>query len=324
LLFLLLLSTIATLAAGCGTAKPPQPPRVGYLGFGAYTAGFADLTDAFRAGLAELGYVEGRNIIVEYRYAEGQTDRLEPYLDELLKIPVDVVVLADSLTIPIAKRKTSKVPIVMAVSGDPVGEGFAASLARPGGNITGLSNLSGMLSGKRVELLRDAVPTVSRLAVLGNPDNPTDARQLEETALAAQALALDTYTYRVRTPDEIDQAFADMPAQEIQGVLVLPSPLTTRERVRIARLALDARLPSIFGLSEGVQAGGLMSYGPDRKAMFYRVASYVDKIVRGTAPGMIPVEQPTRFELTLNLKTASALELSIPERILMQVSDVVR
>lgn len=309
-------------------ASPTTPsahvPRIGYLYFGAPPPPPVPTIEAFREGLAALGYTEGSNILVEYRYAAGARDRLPALAAELVALPVDVLVVADAFSIPIAREATSTIPIVMAVSGDPVAEGFAASLARPGGNLTGLSNMSPTLSGKRVELLKEAVPTLQRLAVLGSSNNPTAQAQREETLAAARALGLEGWSVDVQQAQDLAPAFAALSADGAEGLLVLPDPLTSRERRRIIALAAEYGLPAIYGIGEFVADGGLMAYGPDRNAMFRRAAAYVDKILRGEQPGSLPIEQPMRFELAINLPTAEALGLHLSPRLLRDAAIVMR
>jgi putative ABC transport system substrate-binding protein len=336
---LLGLAMIIGLAFGCTSPAVPisrphpsssparsqhTPPRVGYLAFGSPVSAMLDLTGAFQQGLADMGYVDRQNVQLEIRYAEGNTDRLDALITELLAVPVDILVVADAITIPLARRATSSVPIVMAVSGDPVNEGLVASLGHPGGNITGLSNMSSTLSAKRVELLQASVPDLSQLAVLVNINNPTGQIQLQETLRGAQSLGIQAHAFPAQTPDDISRAFETMRANGTDGLIALPDAVTSRERVRIARSALEAGIPTIFGIREAVEAGALLAYGPDRKAMFQRTAVYVDKIIRGADPATLPIEQPTRFELVLNLATAETLGLTVPDRLLLDAAEIIR
>jgi putative ABC transport system substrate-binding protein len=309
-----------------GAVASPGPgrlPHVGYLYFGAAPPAYSALTEAFLQGLADLGYVDGQNVAVDSRYANGQRERLPALIAELVQVPVDVLVLADSISIPIAQATTSTIPIVMAISGDPVAEGIVPSLARPGGNVTGLSNMSSTLSGKRVEYLKEAAPGTSRLAVLVNPDSPTSGLQVEETAAAAHAFGVQIQALSVRRAEDLAPAFDAAVSERADGLLVLPDPVTSRERDRIVAFAAEASLPGMYGPSEFVQAGGLIAYGPDRAAMFRRAAAYVDRILKGARAGELPIEQPTRFELALNLKTAEALGLTVPRNILLDATEVV-
>ncbi len=301
-----------------------NPPRVGYLYFGSGPPAYSALTEAFQQGLGELGYVDGQNIVIEYRYAEGRRERLASLVADLVQLPVDVLVLADAVSIPIAQAATETIPIVMAVSGDPVAEGIVGSLARPGKNVTGLSNMSSTLSGKRVELLKEAVPSIARVGVFVNPENPTGTLQLNETIEAARALGVEMQPLSVSRSEDLESVFEAAVTTHVDGLLALPDPVTSRERNRIVAFAAQQGLPGMYGTSEFVQAGGLMAYGPDRRAMFRRAAAYVDRILKGARAGELPIEQPTRFELTLNLRTAEALGLSIPERILLDATAVVR
>jgi ABC-type uncharacterized transport system substrate-binding protein len=300
-------------------------PRLGLLIPSAVSA-VASRLEAFRHGLRDLGYVEGRTITLEYRFADGQADRLPALVAELVRLPVDVLVADGTVALRAAQHATTTIPIVMAVSGDPVGAGLVASLARPGGNITGLSSRAPEVSGKRLEFLKEAVPHLSRVAALWHRDAPVGP-YLKETEAAAQALGLQLHALEVRSPDEFDQAFAAMTRAQADALLVLPSAqFFSHQRVaeRVAELATTHQLPTMFGNREVVEAGGLMSYGPNYDEFYRRAATYVDKILKGTTPADLPVEQPMKFELVLNLKTAKALGITIPPILLFQADAVLQ
>jgi putative ABC transport system substrate-binding protein len=298
-------------------------PRLGLLIPGSSSA-FAPRIEAFRHGLRDLGYVEGRNITIEYRFAEGQYDRLPELVAELIRLHVDIMVTDGEEAILAAQHATTTIPIVMAVSSDPVGIGFVASLARPGGNITGLSFMLTEVSGKRLELLQEAVPKLSHVAVLWNPTNPNSTLGFKETQTAAHALGLPLQSLEVRGPDEFDQAFAAMTREHADALVVLSNPLFFGHRRQLAELAVKHRLPAIFLFREYVEAGGLMAYGANLNAMYRRAAYYVDRILKGTKPADLPVEQPVKFELVINLKTAQALDLTIPPTLLFQADEVIK
>jgi ABC-type uncharacterized transport system substrate-binding protein len=296
--------------------------RVGYLdGTSANTT--PALLEAFRDGLRELGYIEGKNLVMEYRWAEGRYEQLPSMAAELARIPVDVIVCVGDPVILAAKQASSTIPIVMASVGDPLGRGFVASLARPGGNITGVSNLAVALSGKWLEILKETVPTLSHVAVLRNADNPTHALFWAEALRAARDLSLNVRSVEVRRADDIDISFASMLREHVGAFIVLPDPMLTGQRVHIADLAARGRLPGIAAFRELVQAGGLMAYGPSLAANRRRAAAYVDKILKGAKPADLPVEQPTKFDFIVNLKTAKALGLTIPPSLLQRADQVI-
>jgi putative ABC transport system substrate-binding protein len=300
-----------------------QVPRLGLLMPGSSSA-FASRIEAFRQGLRDLGYVEGHHITLEYRFAEGQADRLSALVAELVRLPVDVLVVDGTAAIRSAQQATTMIPIVMAVSSDPVGAGLVASLAHPGGHTTGLAGLTPELSGKRLEILKEAVPTMSRVATLWHQDAPVAPLLLKETQAAAQALGLQLQAWEVRGPDEFDQAFAAMTREHADALVVIPSGLFSSHYRQLAELAVRNRLPSMREVHEYVDAGGLMSYGPSRADMFQHAAGYVHKILKGVKPADLPVEQPTTFELVINLKAAQALGLTIPPALLFQADEVLR
>jgi putative ABC transport system substrate-binding protein len=292
--------------------------RVGYLSPG---PGYP--FEAFRDGLRELGYVEGRNIVIEYRSAEGNPQRLPQLAADLVQLRVDVIVTATTAATQAAQRATTTIPIVFALADNPVGLGFVASVARPGGNITGLTGLMVELTAKRLELIKEALPKVTRVAVLSSP-YPFSPAALKEAEEAGRPLGLQLDAIEVRQPAELDAAFARMTTRKAQAVLVLPHPMFVAQRKRIAELAAKHRLPAIYHLKEFVEVGGLMSYSPDVAHMSRQAAVYVDRILKGAKPGDLPVEQPTKFELVVNVRTAKALGIPIPESILMRADVVIK
>jgi putative tryptophan/tyrosine transport system substrate-binding protein len=297
--------------------------RIGYLTAGSVTAN-PRVLEAFRQGLRELGWVEGQNIVIEYRSAEGRFDRLPELAAELVRLKVDVVVAAPTPAALAAKHTTGMVPIVGVSLTDPVGLGLIASLARPGGNVTGVSYSVGTdIFGKDLELLKEAVPTVRRVAILSNPDGPSQPLTIRNIKAAAQSLGLQLQLVEARGPGDFDGAFAAMARERVGALLVVTDPVFIPHRARLVNLAAKNGLPSIFTQKADVEAGGLMSYGPDFADMYRRAATYVDKILKGAKPGDLPVEQPTKFELVINLKTAKALGLAIPPSLLARADQVI-
>jgi putative ABC transport system substrate-binding protein len=314
------------LLAGCGVGPPhsrraAHVPRIGYLVFG--RAGPSTWDDAFRQGLAELGYVEGGNLAIEWRFT--QRAELVPGLAaELVRLPVDLIVAAGG-AVNVAKDATAMIPIVMPVSGDPVGQGLVASLARPGGNITGLTTLSSSeLARKRLQLLKEVAPEASRVAVLWNPGNPGKAIEFQQAQAAAAALGLTLHSLEVRGPDDFDGAFGAAAAGHADALNALSEALINDHAARIAHFALAGRLPSVFELRELADAGGLMSYGPNVHDLFRRAAAYVDRILKGANPADLPVEQPTKFDFVLNLRTAQALGRIIPQSAPQQATELIQ
>ena len=277
----------------------------------------------FIEGLRDLGYVEGQNITIERRSSEGKYERLSGLAAELVRLKVDVIVAPANENVVAAKQATRTIPIVMAGSGDPVGSGLVASLARPGGNVTGLSISAPGLAGKQLQLLKEIVPTVSKVAVHSNPTNRAVHSLLEEAKIAAQSLGVQLQILEARGPDEFQGAFAAMARERAGALLVFSDGMLLLHRTRIADFAAKGRLPAMYGRSEFVDAGGLMSYAPSLGDNLRRAASYVDKILKGAKPADLPVEQPTKFDLVLNLKTATALGLTIPPSLLLQAYRVV-
>jgi putative ABC transport system substrate-binding protein len=273
--------------------------------------------------MRDLGYVEGRSFVLELRYGEGRPERLPEVARELVGLKLDVIVAAGDLATAAVKRHTQTTPIVMVNTTDPVGTGLVASLARPGGNITGLTNISSELSGKRLELLKEAVPGLSRVAVLWNPDIRGAVLDYKGTESAARALRLEPQSVEVSHAEDFDRAFSAVTSQRAQAIVVLPNPLGFANRPRIASFAHRNRLPSMYPQREYADAGGLMSYGPSLSDLFRRAATYVDKILSGAKPDL-PVEQPTKFELVINLKTAKTLGLTIPQPLLRRADEVIQ
>jgi putative ABC transport system substrate-binding protein len=320
--------TLSLLAmALAATAQPVgKVHRIGRLNAGVPPAGPDPQLEAFRQGLRDLSYIEGQNILIESRYAEGQEDRLPALAAELVRLPVDVLVAAGTTAIQAAQHATRTIPIVMAVAVDPVAQGFVASLARPGGNITGLSAMQQDLPGKQLELLTAMVPTASRIAVLMNPANTGNVLQMREVQRAAQGAGVQLYVLEVRSPDDLQRVFAALPQEGVHALFILTDALllnTSRADV-LAALALQSRMPAMYGWRRFVEAGGLMSYGPSSPGIHYRAAYYVDRLLQGTPPAELPVEQPTKFELVLNLKTAQALGLTIPPHLLVLADEVLK
>jgi putative tryptophan/tyrosine transport system substrate-binding protein len=301
-------------------ARAQQPAKLPIIGFlGAATASArSQWVAAFVQRLHELGWIQGRTVAIEYRWAEGRSERFAEIAAEFVRLKVDVIITYATPPAIAAKEATAVIPIVCAVMGDPVGAGLVASLPRPGGNVTGLSNQSADLAGKRVEHLREVVPGLRRLAVLANVSNPVSGVEMGEV----QALGLDVVTLEIRRGEDIAPAFETLKGRA-QAVYVAGDPLMITNRVRINTLALGARLPTTYNQREFVEAGGLMSYGPNFPDLFRRAGDYVDKILRGTKPADIPVEQPTKFDLVINLTTAKALGLEVPPTLLARADEVI-
>ena len=278
---------------------------------------------AFRVGLHDLGWVEGKNITIEYRYAEGQSDRLPDLAADLVRLKVDVIVASAPPDALAAQKATRAIPIVLANAGEPVAMGLVESLARPGGNITGLSPMNVELVGKRLELLREILPKLSRVAVLWNPQGPGSPFYWKEIQLPARQLGIQLHSLEVRSPNDFDQAFEAATRARAGALFVAPDPVIVTNLRRIAGLAAKSRLPSIFHFPEFADAGGLVTYAADRADMFRRAATYVDKILKGAKPGDLPVDQATKFELVINMKTAKALGITIPQSVLVRADRVI-
>jgi putative tryptophan/tyrosine transport system substrate-binding protein len=306
------------------TARAQQPPkvaRIGFLGFGPASA-WARRVEALRAGLRDLGYVEGKNLGIEFRWAES-AEQLPELAAELVRMNVDVIFAPASTFVEPARQATKTIPIVFATHADPVGIGHVASLARPGGNITGLSMLLTELAAKELEILHEVVPRATRIGVLWNPTTPSHPPAVKAVAAAGEKLGVVLHMMPVRTVEDFEGIFATMTQERVGGFLVIASPLTTARRATLAELALKHRLPGMFGTKENVEAGGLMSYGADLNDLWHRAAIYIDKILKGTRPADLPVEQASKYELVINLKTAKALGLDIPPALLVRADEVI-
>jgi len=321
--FWLLTTVLLTTAPLADAQQRAKIPRIGYL-HGASLSTMAARNEAFQQGLRELGYVEGKNILIEWRYAEGKPDRLPALAAELVRLKVDIIVSAGAAVTRAAKEATTTIPIVMTNEADPVGTGVVASLARPGGNITGLSTLSPELSGKQLELLKEVVPRLSSMAVLGTSTNPGYAQTLKEIELAAGALKVKLQYLDVLDPKDVDAAFRAAIKGRAGALLVLPSSVLISQRTQIVDLALKNRLPAIYNRRDYVEDGGLMTYSTSLTDLDRRAATFVDKILKGTKPADIPVEQPIKFEFIVNLKTAKQIGLTIPPNVLVRADKVIR
>jgi putative ABC transport system substrate-binding protein len=324
-------STLTAAAlVGCATIALAQQPkksvRIGYLSSGNPTSE-SPRSDGIRQRLRELGYVEGQNVVIEYRHAEGKTERLTQLAAELVHLKVDIIVVTGGLrTNQAAMKATKAIPIVIAGQGlDPVEAGIVKSLAHPGGNVTGITNISGDLGGKRLEVLKEAVDKVTRVDVLYNLTNRSNERELkDELPPAARALKLTLQPRGVRGADDFDRVFVEIGKRRPDALYVLGSPLMRPNRKRIVNFALKSRLPSMHTNTEAVEAGGLMSYGADVADSYRQVAWYIDKILKGTRPADLPVQQPTRFEFVVNLKTAKQIGLIIPQSVLYRANRVIK
>jgi ABC-type uncharacterized transport system substrate-binding protein len=322
---LLIAFGLPALAAPLACFAQQQRPKVARIGLLEATSGSgrASRVEALREGLRELGYVEGKNIIIEYRWAEGKYERLPGLAAELVQMKVDVIVAASPPAIRAAQQATTTIPIVMCAAADPVGTGFVASLSRPGRNITGLSNINVDLSSKYLELLRVAVPKLSRVAVLVNPGHPNHLDSLKNIQAAAKATGVNVSPFQTSIASQIDAAFGSMKQERAGALVVLPDGFFLAQAGRIAELAETHRLPTMFWSRDPVEAGGLMSYGQNIAEHFYRAATYIDKILKGAKPGDLPVEQPTKIELVINLKTAKAIGLTIPQELRLRADKVI-
>ena len=299
-------------------------PRVGYLG-ATSPSDRPPLLDAFRQRLRELGWFEGQNIGIDYRFAEGRVDRLPDLAAELVRLKVDLIVSLGTQGVTAAKNATETIPIVMIGVRDPVGTGLIASLARPGGNVTGVSGYAGLeIVAKQLELLKETVPKIRRVAILSNPANAYHQLAIREVNIAARSLGVQLQLLEARGPNEFDGAFAAMAKERVGALLVLSDVMLNSHRTRLADLAARSRLPAAYGNRESVEAGGLMSYGPSFLDSYLRAATYVDKILKGANPAELPVEQPTKFEFVINLKTAKQIGLIIPPNVLARADKVIK
>jgi putative ABC transport system substrate-binding protein len=320
-LFSVMAVALALLAAPLA-AEAQQAGKVYRIGYvRAETPPAVDI-EAFRQGLREHGYVEGTNVVIEYRWADGNEERLRSLVAELLRLKVDLIVTSAPAATRVAKEATTTIPIVMVLVADPVAFGFVASLSRPGGNVTGFAFLLPELSGKRLDLLKEAIPQLSRVAVLWNAANPYKLSDLKEVQAVADALTVAVHTFPVREPNDFDDGFEAAAKNRAGGLITLEDPFTIAHRTRIVGLALRHRLPAVYAVRPFVDAGGLMSYGPDRADQNRRAAIFVDKILKGAKPADLPVERPTKFELVINMKTAKALGITIPPSLLLRADQV--
>jgi len=303
--------------------QPAKTPRIGMLRPGS-PSDRVEQIEAFRRGLRDLGYVEGQNIAIEFRFAEGREARLPDLAAELVRLKVDVIVANGTVAIRTAKQATATIPIVMATVGDPVRTGLVASLARPGGNITGSTLLGPELGAKRLQLLKEAVPKLSRVALFWNPGNPSNQLQFKDIQLGAKALGVALQSVEIRSPDGFEGAFTAISRERPNALIMTADPLHQLHAGRIIEFAARSRLPAMYQVRENVEAGGLMSYGVNVPDLYRRAATFVDKILKGAKPADLPVEQPTRFELVINLKTAKALGLMIPQSVLLRADEVIQ
>jgi len=318
---------LAALLVGFGVAEAQQPTKILRIGFlaAATPATAAHLLEAFKQGLHEHGYVEGKNTVLELRFGEGKAEQFPILAAELVRLKVDVIVALTNPVIDAVRQATQTIPIIMPAASDPVGAGFVASLARPGGNITGLTGYSPELNGKRLEILKEAFPKLSRVALLLSPNFPGSTLDLKETESAARALGLRMQPLEVRDDSDIDRSFKAMIKERADALTMFPGhPVLFVNRKKIVELAANHRLPTMYSLIEFVEAGGLMFYGPDLLVGYRRAADYVDKILKGAKPAELPVEQPTKFDLVINLKTAKQIGLTIPPNVLARADRVIK
>jgi ABC-type uncharacterized transport system substrate-binding protein len=329
----LLCCAAACLLAGRAQVFAQAPRKVYRVGFFSLRAGPSAVDEAFVRGMRELGYVVGRNLVVEYRWASNDMARLQPLADELVRLNVDVIVTAATPAVRAAMRATNTIPIVMAAVADPVGSGLVASLGRPGGNVTGMTIQSTDLAQKRLQLIREIVPGATRIALLAlrvSDTQPDTAREtgtpllVAETQAAAQRMGVGLVARSIAQADELSDAFAQYRREQARALIVQVSPLTYEHRARIIDLAARQRLPAIYEARNFVDDGGLVSYGPDLQESYRRAAAYVDRIFRGAKPGELAIEQPGKFEIVINMKTAKALELTIPQSVLLRANEVIQ
>jgi putative ABC transport system substrate-binding protein len=321
ILFVVVLLAVAVVAEA---QQPKKVSRLGYLS-NRDPASESARSEAIRLALREFGYIEGQNIAIEYRYAEAKLDRLPALAAELVRLKVDIIVTGGEAPVRAARNATKTIPIVMMGAGvDPVKAGYVESLARPGGNITGITNLVTQLGGKRLELLKEVVPKVARIAVLYDPAIPSSVLELKEVQTAARALRLTVQPWEIRAAHDFEKVFAALSKERPDGLYVSPGPLMSNNQKRIVDFALRSRLATVYVRREFVDDGGLMSYGADLADSYRRVAYYVDKILKGAKPADLPVEQPTKFEFVINLKTAKQIGLTIPQKVLARADKVIK
>jgi putative ABC transport system substrate-binding protein len=319
--FILLLGAAAVWSLPVTAEQPTNLARIGFLGLAPASAS-ASRVEALRAGLRDLGWVEGKNILIEFRWAQG-VEQLPDLAAELVQMNVDIIFAPSSTFVEGARKATQTIPIVFALNADPVGLGHVASLARPGGNITGLTMQSTELNTKQLQILKETVPQSTRFGVLWNPSTPSHKLGLPATEAAGETLGISLIAVPVRTAEDFDQALATMAQEHVGGFLDLASPLTYSERTRLAEAALKNRLPGMFGIKANAEAGGLMSYAADINDLHRRAAAYIDKILKGAKPADLPVEQASKFEFVINLKTAKALGLEFPPMVLARANEVI-
>jgi len=319
--FITLVAGAVALPVAARAQQAASPRRIGFLLVGRSPE--SKQAQHFKQGMRDAGYTEGRNVIIEWRSTKGDYDRVQKLIDEFVQNKVDVIVVDSTVAAQVAKRTTSTIPIVMALVLDPVGTGLVASLASPGRNVTGLSMMAKELNSKRLELIKEALPNLVRVAVLWNPDHPFHARMVEELRLLAPPLSVELTFLSVRTPEHFASAVSDASRARAQALFIVDDPIFDAHRSTLFGLAAQAKIPTIHGLSRYVEEGGLMSYGPDIHDLFYRSASYVDRIFKGAKPGDLPVEQSRKFELFDNLKTAKALGLTIPPTLLARADELI-
>jgi ABC-type uncharacterized transport system substrate-binding protein len=322
-LAVIILSGLLLTRSSAEAQQPGKIPRIGFLSATPASA-IAVRVNAFREGLHDLGYIERQNITIEYRYAEGKPESLPHLADELVRLKLDIIVTGGPAATGPAKKATATIPIVMAEDSDPVGYGFVASLARPGGNITGLSSVGPEMAGKRFELLKEIIPRLSRVAVLGNATMPGASQALRETENAAGAFGVKLQYIEVQSPRDIETAFRAASKGRADAVFVLTNPVLLSQRTEMANLATKNRMPTVYYQPEYVEAGGLMFYGPRTTELFRRAATYVDKILKGAKPAELPVEQPMKFEFIINLKAAKQIGLTIPPNVLARADRVIK
>jgi putative tryptophan/tyrosine transport system substrate-binding protein len=315
-------ATLFALSVSAEAQQPPKLPRVGFIMADAY--GPDPRLDAFRQGLRELGYVDQKNLAVEYRFAEGKEDRLLKIVAEVVNSDVEIIVTDGTAVTRVVKNATKTIPIVMASDGDPVGNKFVSSLARPGGNITGLTNLLAGISGKRLEILKDALPGKSRFGIIWNPENPASMTGLKETQATSQSLGVQLQLLEVRGPNDFEGAFEAASKGHVGGVTVVSDSVMFAHRVRMLDLAAKHKIPTMHTQGLWVQSGGMISYGTHFPDLYRRAAHYVDRILKGAKPADLPVEQPTKFELVINLKTAKQIGLTIPPNVLARADKVIK
>jgi ABC-type uncharacterized transport system substrate-binding protein len=318
---LLVTLALTTLVVLCGAAAQPPVARVGMLTAG---SGLPAMREVFHQSLRDLGYVEGHNLTLEQRQAGGQLERLPALAAELVRGEPDVIVALGPSALRAAQQATRTIPIVMLVSGDPIGAGFVPNLTRPGGNTTGMTTLSSRLSARRLAVLKEVVPRLSQVTVLFNPEEETKVVDWQQTQVAARAWGVRVRPVELRRPGDLAPAFAAMRRERPEALVVLSDGLTFQHRAEIIRWAADSRVPAMYEIREYVEGGGLMAYGPRRPELFQRLAAYVDQILKGAKPGELPIEAPTAFELAINLQAAQALGLTLPPALLSQATEVIR